>query len=191
MERTYHRTDIKTEPGLLRDKNLKSIHITRGTQNNILLLLPNNHDIRHHILGKLIYQYQHLQNPKKDTENHDKYQKAGIVPNHFKKLKILPFPSQYILSLLNFVTNNRNLFTSNSSVHNIYTRNLDNLHIPSTSLALVQKGVLYTGSKIFNRLPLHVKNTSRDHTLFKNKIKKFLYQHIFYSLDEYYQLQYN
>ena len=78
----HSRTDIKTEPGLLCDKNLKSIHITRGTQNNILLLFPHNHDIRHHILGKLIYQYQHLQNPKKDTENHDKYQKAGIVPTH-------------------------------------------------------------------------------------------------------------
>ena len=52
-------------------------------------------------------------------------------------------------------------------------RNLDNLHIPSTSMALVQKGVLYTGSKIFNHLPLHIKNTSRDHTLFKKKLKNF------------------
>ena len=75
--------------------------------------------------------------------------------------------------------------------HPVYTRNLDNLHIPSTSLALVQKGVLYTGSKIFNNVLLHIKNTSRDHTLFKNKIKKYLYQRMFYSLDEYYQLQYN
>ena len=109
----------------------------------------------------------------------------------FRQLKILPFPSQYILSILIFVANNKNLFISNSSVHDIYTRNNDNLHIPSTSLALVQKGVLYSGCKIYNHLPLKIKNTSNNVTLFKSTLKKFLFQHMFYSLDEYYQLTYN
>ena len=86
----------------------------------------------------------------------------------FKQLKILPLPSQYILSILIFVANNKNLFISNSSVHDIYTRNNDNLHIPSTSLALVQKGVLYSGCEIYNHLPLKIKNTSNNVTLFKS-----------------------
>ena len=44
------------------------------------------------IFWGLFYQYQHLQNPKKDTENHDKYQKAGIVPIHIEKVKNTSLP---------------------------------------------------------------------------------------------------
>jgi len=40
----------------------------------------------------------------------------------FKELKILTLSSQYILSLLLFVTQNRGLFVSNSSFHNFDTR---------------------------------------------------------------------
>jgi hypothetical protein len=41
---------------------------------------------------------------------------------HFKKLKILPLQSQYILSFLLFVVNNRDYFMANSEIHNINTR---------------------------------------------------------------------
>ena len=57
----------------------------------------------------------------------------------FKKFQILPFPSQYIFSLLTFVVNNRHLFPSNSAVHDIHTSHND-LHLPSANLSLVQKG---------------------------------------------------
>jgi hypothetical protein len=40
----------------------------------------------------------------------------------FKKLKILPLPSQYIFSLLLLVIKNRDLFKSNSEIHSINTR---------------------------------------------------------------------
>jgi len=40
----------------------------------------------------------------------------------FKNLKILPFKSQYIFSLLLFVAKNRDLYESNSAIHNINTR---------------------------------------------------------------------
>jgi hypothetical protein len=40
----------------------------------------------------------------------------------FKKLKILPLPSQYIFSLLLFVIKNTDLFKSNSEIHSINTR---------------------------------------------------------------------
>ena len=38
----------------------------------------------------------------------------------FKKLGILPLPSQYIFSLLLFVVTNKNLFSLYSQIHGIY-----------------------------------------------------------------------
>jgi len=75
----------------------------------------------------------------------------------FKKLGILPLPSQYIFSLLLFVVTNKKLFLLNSQIHSIHTRHSDNLHVPQTGLTLVQKGVAYSGCKILrtNCLYLH------------------------------------
>ena len=47
---------------------------------------------------------------------------------YFKKLKILPLQSQYMLSLLLFVISDRNYFKENSDIHNIDTRTKSNLH---------------------------------------------------------------
>ena len=106
----------------------------------------------------------------------------------FKKLQILPFPSQYIFSLLTFDVNSRHLFLSNSAVHDIHTHHNNDLHLLSVSVSLVQKGILYSGCKIYNHLPSNIKNLSNNVTLFKSTLKKLLIQYMFYSLDEYYQL---
>ena len=105
----------------------------------------------------------------------------------FKELQILPLASQYILSILVFVNKNRGLFLSNSDVHNINTRYNLNLHVPSTKLTIVQKGVLYSGSRIFSCLPLRIKALSSDVKGFKFTLKKYLMEHTFYSLEEYFQ----
>jgi len=42
--------------------------------------------------------------------------------NLFKKLQILPLTSQYMLSILMFVVQNKNLFSTNIENHNIDTR---------------------------------------------------------------------
>jgi len=78
----------------------------------------------------------------------------------FKQLQILTLPSQYIYSLLIFVVKNGGLFSFNSEVHNLHTRLKNDLHLPSTNLTLVQRGVLYSGSRIFNHLPIQIKNHS-------------------------------
>jgi hypothetical protein len=54
--------------------------------------------------------------------------------NLFKKLKILPLPSQYLFSLLFFVIKNRNQYTVNSEIHHINTRQHLNFHQPLPSL---------------------------------------------------------
>ena len=104
----------------------------------------------------------------------------------FQELQILPLASQYILSFLIFVNKNRRLFLSNSDIYNINTRYNLNLHLPSTKLTIVQKGVLYSGSKIYNCLQLRIKALSSDAKGFKSTLKKYLMEHAFYSLEEYF-----
>jgi len=103
----------------------------------------------------------------------------------FNQLRILPVPSQYSYSLLLFVANNKKLFLLNSQIHDINTRHNNNLHLPLTGLTLVQKGVAYSGCKIYNHLPPQIKNISNNVALFKSKWKKFLLRYDFYSVDEY------
>ena len=105
----------------------------------------------------------------------------------FKTLQILTVPSQYIFSLLVFVTKNRGQFVSNSDIHDINTRYNFSLHLPSTDLTLVQKGVHYSESKAFNHLPKNIKILSHDLKRFKSVLKCFLIEHTFYSIEEYYQ----
>jgi hypothetical protein len=64
---------------------------------------------------------------------------CGIL---FKKQKILPLMSQYILSLLMFVVN-RYQFLINSEIHNVNTRHSFNFHLVLENLDIYQKGVYY------------------------------------------------
>jgi len=109
----------------------------------------------------------------------------------FKTLQILTVPSQYIFSLLVFVIKNKGLFTTNSDIHGINTRYNFNFHLRSTNLTLVQKGVHYSGSKVFNHLSENIKVLSHDLRHFKTVLRNFLAEHTFYSLEEYYQLTTN
>jgi len=76
----------------------------------------------------------------------------------FKKLTSLPFMSQYILSLLIFVVNNRDTILIISEIHNINTRHISNFHLPSANLDIYQKGIHYSGIKIFIVLLSILKN---------------------------------
>jgi len=112
-----------------------------------------------------------------NTGNHDSCCQLS------KQLQILSLPSQYIFSLLVFVNKNRGLFQSNSEIHDLNTRLNHNLHLPSTNLTLVQKAVMYSGSKIYNHLPSNIKVLSNYTKLFKYTLKSYLIEHTVYSLD--------
>jgi hypothetical protein len=105
----------------------------------------------------------------------------------FKKLKILPLQSQYIYSILLFIIKNKDQFSLNSNIHTINTRHNNNLHVPPANLTTYQKGVYYSGIKIYNHLPPTIKNLS-DYKKKKIQIalRKFLLNNSFYSLEEYY-----
>ena len=105
-----------------------------------------------------------------------------------KQLQIFTVPSHYIFSLLLFVAKNRDLYLSNSQFHDINKRNNYNLHLPTINVTLVQKGVLYSGSNIYNHLPHHIKALSNDLILFKPKLKTFHKEHKIYNLEKFYQV---
>jgi hypothetical protein len=69
----------------------------------------------------------------------------------------------------------------------INTRYKYNLYLLSTNLSKVQKGVLFSGSKIYNHLPLNIKLLSKDIKHFKTPLRSYLTEHAFYSIDEYYK----
>ena len=54
----------------------------------------------------------------------------------FKKLKVLPFLSQYILSFIIFVINSRDQFFINSEMYGINTRFSPNLHLRRETLTI-------------------------------------------------------
>jgi hypothetical protein len=95
---------------------------------------------------------------------HDSYRQL------YKQLQIFTLPPQYIFSLVMFVIKYRHFFPSNSDIHDRNTRNKHNLHFPTTNLTLVQKEVLYSGIKIYNHLPMHIKSLSKDPRHFKHKL---------------------
>lgn len=65
-----------------------------------------------------------------------------------------------MFSLLTFVINNCNFLISNSVIYNINTRHNNNLDLPRVSLSVHQKGVYYSGIKVFNNLPTNITNPS-------------------------------
>jgi hypothetical protein len=108
----------------------------------------------------------------------------------FKELKILPFYCQYIFSLLLFVIKNNGIFHPNNEIHSICTRQ-DIVTTctpppPLLNLTKAQKGVYFSGIKVYNSLPQCIKQLSYDAKKFKVTFKKILLIHSFYSLGEYF-----
>ena len=81
--------------------------------------------------------------------------------NLFRRLEILPFVSQYILSLMLFVVKNKHIFILNSENHSKSTRQCNNYQ-PITNLIIYQRGVHYMGINIFSSLPPYIKDISNN-----------------------------
>jgi hypothetical protein len=69
---------------------------------------------------------------------------VGIVSdrNLFRKLQILPFAAQYMLSLLMFAVQNKILFSTNIENHNIDTRQRNNFCLPQANNHLSKRSLL-------------------------------------------------
>ena len=106
--------------------------------------------------------------------------------NLLKKLKILPLTSQYILSLLMFIVQSKNLFSTNIENHNIDTKQRNYLYLPQANLTIYQKGDYYLGIKIFNNLPMVIKDVTGNLEKFKIALTQFLYTYSCNTLEEYF-----
>ena len=74
---------------------------------------------------------------------------------------------------MSFFIGNQEKFQTNSSVHNINTRNKHNLHRPVANLSCFQKGASYSGIRIFNSLPRSITNLKNEKTQLKVALKFF------------------
>jgi hypothetical protein len=72
--------------------------------------------------------------------------------------------------------------------HNLKTRQSNNLYLPTSTLTLYQKGVYFTGVKLFNKLPHEIKETAVSPKQFKVSLRRYLVTHCFYDLEEYYSV---
>jgi hypothetical protein len=86
-----------------------------------------------------------------------------------------------------FVVENKNFFTLNSEIYTKSTRQINNFYQSTTNFTLYQKGVHHMGIKIFNSLPLYIKDISNNVRKFEISLKQFLHTHYFYSTEEYFQ----
>ena len=68
----------------------------------------------------------------------------------FRELGILTVTSQFILSLMRFLSSNLEIYKFNTSVHDINTRDKQKLYKPNVRLSAYQKGVYYNSINIYN-----------------------------------------
>jgi hypothetical protein len=132
-----------------------------------------------------LYLIDHILGESSDSEEIFKIQKKiiRIIMNSsktascqqlFKELNILPIQSQYIFSILLFVTKIKDQILSNSQVHQINIRQTSDLYVPTANLAIYQKSVHYSGIKLYNHLPTAIKDSSGDKNKLKLALKRYL-----------------
>jgi hypothetical protein len=116
---------------------------------------------------------------------------SGLRPRNscrdaFRDWGILPLQSQYVFSLLIFVVNNMGLYHKSSQIHGLNMRCNFDIYCPQTSLTIYQRGPYYFGIKLFNHLPLKIKELAFDIKQFRAALKAFLHSKSFYTLDKYF-----
>jgi len=72
------------------------------------------------------------------------------------------------------VTQTLDQFLSNSQLHKIDKRQTSDLYVPTANLTVYQKGVYYSGIKIYNHLPTAIKDLSGDKNKLKLALKRYL-----------------
>jgi hypothetical protein len=89
----------------------------------------------------------------------------------FQKLEILTVTSQYILSLMRFLSSNLEIYTFKISIHNINTRCKLKMHKPATRLTMYQRSVYYN---IYNKLPVDLAELAPKKKYFISQLKILL-----------------
>lgn len=90
----------------------------------------------------------------------------------------------YIYEILLHTYKTKNLISTNSEFHYYNTRKCNLLRPEFPEKMIYKTSYIYIGIKLYNRLPESVKSVGSI-TSFKNTIKNYLIQNVFYTIDEY------
>jgi hypothetical protein len=82
----------------------------------------------------------------------------------------------------------RSLFKLNSDIHGFSKRYGNDFQLPSANLKLFQRGIFYSGIKTYHHLPKTIKELSHDVKKFRLALKRFIISNSFYSLEEYFDI---
>jgi len=85
---------------------------------------------------------------------------------YFKKCK-------FMYNILNNNIKSKLTLQNRENIHNYLTRNRKNIEIPKAKTTLKQKSLKCSAIKLFNSLPVEIKN-SQNLNIFKSKLKKFV-----------------
>jgi hypothetical protein len=66
-------------------------------------------------------------------------------------------PCLYVFSMVMLVIKNFSYFLRNLALHCINTRQGDHWHRPLVSCSVMQKGIMYSAIKVFNKLPICIR----------------------------------
>jgi hypothetical protein len=102
----------------------------------------------------------------------------------FLNLKILTLTSQYILSVMRFHASNLEKSTFNSSIHNFNSRQRLKLHKPTAHLKSYQGSPYYTCIRIYNNIPDDLASQVTNKKQFLLKLKKYLIERPYYTLQD-------
>lgn len=103
----------------------------------------------------------------------------------FLQLRILTLPALFILECALMVRKNPQIFITNEEIHNYSTRQKYKIHMSAVKSSQVQSGPRYTCTKIYNKVPVEIRNVDSD-VQFKSALKDFLTTRPYYSTEEYF-----
>jgi hypothetical protein len=76
---------------------------------------------------------------------------------------------------------NQNNFCSASEVHGLNTRSKNQFYVPTSNISVS----MFTGIKLFNRLPRTIQSLRKDRISFKKNLFSYLMNNSFYTVDEF------
>lgn len=107
---------------------------------------------------------------------------------YFKDSGIMTMINTYIFKISILIHKKQHELPRPSDRHEYNVRN-QNINLPNYNYDRIRNGPLYSGIKIYNHLPIHMKMLTNNK--FKKKIKNLLHQHVFYTLQEYFNTNFN
>ena len=107
----------------------------------------------------------------------------------FKNLGVLTLPAIYILECICLVKNNRNRVDNFDHDYNTRARKF-NIRLPQHNTTLFSKHDIYVGSKLYNLLPLKIKQEA-SYKKFKENLKNYLIDMEPYTIEEFCQFEAN